>query len=140
VCNVTTRSAQDSTSRQTAAASKVSARRSRRNPRPSRESLCASIVAAYRGRYVQTELAARLGVGQNTVSRWSTGAATPSLDDLVRIEEVCDLPRGYILRRAGYVSSELTVPDLIAEDPRLDQERRSILLAAYRAAVRQSNV
>ena len=112
--------------------------RATRAARPSRETLAAAIVAAYRGRYVQAELAELLGVGQNTVSRWSTGAATPSLDDLVRIEDACDLPRGQILRHAGYAPSDLTVPDLIAEDPRLDAERRRMLLAAYRTAVRQS--
>jgi transcriptional regulator with XRE-family HTH domain len=34
-----------------------------------------------------TELARRLGVTQPTVSRWASGAATPSLEDMVRVIE-----------------------------------------------------
>jgi transcriptional regulator with XRE-family HTH domain len=39
----------------------------------------------------QQELAQRLGVAPNTVSRWETGTYKPRLDDLERIAEVLEL-------------------------------------------------
>lgn len=98
----------------------------------------AAIRAAYRGRFTQVQLAEILGVAQNTISRWSTGDVEPSLDDLVRLEETCGLPRGHILRSAGYVSELASAEDFIAADHRLDPVRRELLLSAYFAALEQS--
>lgn len=98
----------------------------------------AAIRAAYRGRFTQVQLAEILGVAQNTISRWSTGDVEPSLDDLVRLEQTCGLPRGHILRSAGYVSELASAEDFIAADHRLDPVRRELLLSAYFAALEQS--
>ncbi|GDX30462.1 hypothetical protein LBMAG14_09380 [Actinomycetes bacterium] len=97
-----------------------------------------AIRAAYRGRLTQTELAKKLGVAQNTVSRWSTGDASPSFDDLAALERACNLPLGWVLRAAGYVTETKTAADAIAADPNIDSPRRELLLATYRAAVAQS--
>ena len=97
-----------------------------------------AIRAAYRGRLTQTELAKKLGVAQNTVSRWSTGDASPSFDDLAALERACNLPLGWVLRAAGYVTETKTAADAIAADPNIDSPRRELLLATYRAAVTQS--
>jgi transcriptional regulator with XRE-family HTH domain len=84
------------------------------------------------------QLAHQLGVAQNTISRWSTGDVEPRLDDIARVEQACGLPRGFILRSAGFVDEGASPEDTIAADHRLDQPRRDLLLAAYRAAVSQS--
>ena len=100
--------------------------------------LAASIRQAYRGRLTQTELAGLLGVAQNTISRWSTGEVEPALGDIARLESACGLPRGFVLRSAGYVDESHSAEDAIATDPRLDTPRRELILATYRVAVAQS--
>jgi len=115
-----------------------------RKPRPGRtrpdgsRALADAIRAAYTSRLTQTELAVRLGVAQNTVSRWSTGEVEPRLDDIAAVEAACGLERGHILRAAGYVSAAEQPEDAVATDHRLDAARRELLVAAYRAALAQS--
>jgi transcriptional regulator with XRE-family HTH domain len=108
--------------------------------RPTPNQRGAAIRAAYRGKYTQVQLAEILGVAQNTISRWSTGDVEPSLDDLIRLEDVCGLSRGHILRAAGYVHELGSAEDFIAADSRLDPVRRELLLSAYMAALQQSQL
>ena len=75
---------------------------------------------------------------QNTISRWSTGEVEPALGDIARLESACGLPRGFVLRSAGYVDESHSAEDAIATDPRLDTPRRELILATYRVAVAQS--
>jgi transcriptional regulator with XRE-family HTH domain len=110
--------------------------RVRRNVPPS--PIAQAIRSAYAGRLTQAELARQLGVAQNTISRWSTGEVEPRLDDIVAVENACKLPRGFLLRAAGYVEHDSTPEMAIAADYRLDDARRELLLAAYRAALKQS--
>jgi transcriptional regulator with XRE-family HTH domain len=105
---------------------------------PTRAQRGAAIRAAYRGKFTQVQLAEALGVAQNTISRWSTGDVEPSLDDLLRLEDVCGLTRGHILRAAGYVHELGSAEDFIASDHRLDPVRRELLLSAYLTALHQS--
>jgi transcriptional regulator with XRE-family HTH domain len=51
----------------------------------------------------QLELGRRVGVGQQTVSRWETGAAVPKPDRLPMLAEVLGLDSGYVHRMAGYL-------------------------------------
>ena len=106
--------------------------------RATRVAVGAAIRTAYTGLYTQTELAKRVGVAQNTLSRWTTGEVEPSLSDLIAIEDACELPRGHILRSAGLVEEIGTPEQAIATDHRLDRSRRQLLLAAYHAALGQS--
>lgn len=106
--------------------------------RPTSAQRGAAIRAAYRGKFTQVQLAEILGVAQNTISRWSTGDVEPSLDDLSRLEDVCGLARGHVLRAAGYVEELRSAEDFIAADHRLDSVRRELLLSAYMAALQQS--
>lgn len=99
--------------------------------------LAGAIRAAYAARLTQTELASRLGVAQNTISRWSTGEVEPRLDDIAAIEDACGLARGHILRAAGFVATGEQPEDALAADHRLDAARRELLVAAYRAALEQ---
>lgn len=78
-------------------------------------------------------------MAQNTISRWSTGEVEPSLGDISRLEEACGMPRGFVLRSAGYVADQQSAEDAIAADPRLDAPRRELILATYRVAVAQSS-
>ena len=78
--------------------------------RTTRAAVGAAIRTAYTGLYTQTELARRIGVAQNTLSRWTTGEVEPSLSDLIAIEDACELPRGHILRSAGLVE-EIGTPE-----------------------------
>jgi transcriptional regulator with XRE-family HTH domain len=99
--------------------------------------LASAIRAAYSSRLTQTELAAVLGVAQNTISRWSTGEVEPRLDDIAAIEDACGLTRGHVLRAAGYVASTDRPEEALAADHRLDAARRELLVAAYHAALHQ---
>lgn len=80
----------------------------------------------------QTELASRLGVAQSLVGRWET-TSEPSLESIVKIERVLGLPRGELLRAAGYVSDVVSVGRAVEEDPVLDERAKRVLLATYRA-------
>lgn len=113
---------------------RISARGTRAQAPP----LAAAIRQAYAGRLTQMQVATELGVAQNTISRWSTGDVEPRLDDIARLEQACSLPRGFILRSAGYIDEFAGPEDVIEGDTRLDQPRRDLLLAAYRAALSQS--
>lgn len=101
--------------------------------------LAAAIRQAYRGRLTQSQLAEALGVAQNTISRWSTGDVEPALADIARLEEACGVPRGFVLRSAGFVADAQSAEEAIEADPRLDVPRRELILATYRVAVAQSS-
>lgn len=105
---------------------------------PTSAQLGAAIRSAYQGRFTQSQLAARLGVAQNTISRWSTGDVKPSLQDIARIEDACDVPRGFVLRSAGYVIDLRSTEEMINADINLTKEQRELLLVAYRVATRQN--
>lgn len=105
---------------------------------PTSAQLGAAIRSAYQGRFTQSQLAARLGVAQNTISRWSTGDVKPSLQDVARIEDACDVPRGFVLRSAGYVIDLRSTEEMINADINLTKEQRELLLVAYRVATRQN--
>ncbi len=65
----------------------------------------------------QLELGRRVGVGQQTVSRWETGAAVPKPDRLPVLAQVLGLDSGYVHRLAGYLppSSASPAADLVHE-------------------------
>jgi transcriptional regulator with XRE-family HTH domain len=106
---------------------------------PRRADLGAAIRSAYAAKFTQGEVARQLGVAQNTVSRWSTGDVEPSLRDIFKIEQICGLAPGHILRAAGYVTELASAEEFIASDHRLDTARRELMLSAYIAALHQSN-
>lgn len=100
-------------------------------PLPLHEAIAAAI-----GDRSQTELAEQLDVGQSNISKWMRGVTRPSLDDLVRLEEVCGRRRGFILKAAGYIEeSAPSTAEAIQNDPRLDDLGRRIVLASYEAAL-----
>jgi transcriptional regulator with XRE-family HTH domain len=85
----------------------------------------------------QVELARRLdGVSQSMIARWES-VSEPSLSVIARIERELQLPKGELLRAAGYVGGVVSVGVAIAEDPRLDDRARRVLLASYRSLMRE---
>lgn len=86
----------------------------------------------------QDELARRLGVRQQTVSRWESSLAIPPPKRVVALEDEFGLERGTLLRTIGYLpdderSGDLgDVPDLLAQLPRLnDTELMLVIDAAW---------
>lgn len=65
----------------------------------------------------QLELGRRVGVGQQTVSRWETGLAIPKLDRLPVLAEVLGLESQYVHRMAGYLPPDRSsaAADLVHE-------------------------
>lgn len=89
--------------------------------------------------WTQTRLADMLGVQLNQISgRWELGRE-PALDECRRIEEVLGLPKGYLLRAAGYVEDAVTTEDAIANDPRLTPEYRDAVLAALGSMIKSAS-
>jgi transcriptional regulator with XRE-family HTH domain len=100
--------------------------------------LAAGIKAALRG-HRQKDVADRMGIAQNTVSRWVTGQATPDLNQIAQLETECGRPAGFVLNAPGAIDPVLPVPDAIALDARHSPEARAVLCAAYEAAVEASS-
>lgn len=56
--------------------------------------------------YTQAEVAEAVDVQQNTVSRWETGAADPSLDNLHKLSELYNRPIGAFFSNGDDLSDE----------------------------------
>jgi transcriptional regulator with XRE-family HTH domain len=86
--------------------------RSRRAAEPSPATLGAAIRRARKDEsgWTQVDLADALGVDQATVSKWERGENSPDLVTLVRLEGVLQLPRGQVLRWAGFVEGDDALP------------------------------
>jgi transcriptional regulator with XRE-family HTH domain len=91
----------------------------------------------------QRELSKTLGMSHSTVSFWERGDSSPTIDKVIELERVLDLPSGELSRLLGFMPlatmrQEMTgVLDAITAAPELDQEQRELLIAMYRELVRQ---
>jgi len=106
------------------------------------EVLFAEAVQLHRERHgiTQAELARRLGVRQQTVSRWEAGLALPPPQRVVAIEDELGIERGMLLRAVGYLPDEErsgspdAVRQLLLRLPRLtDTELMLVIDAAWQA-------
>jgi len=81
----------------------------------------------------QEDIAAALGVDQPTVSKWARGMRRVPLEALPVSEKLCGVPRGTILRRAGFVDDIglQTIEDVINADPVLSDADKKHLLSYY---------
>jgi hypothetical protein len=76
---------------------------------------------------------------QSLVSKWRNGHARPhDFDMFPDIETICGVPRGTILRRAGYVNDDGDLRTAIITAPELDSEARNVLLEVYDVLCRQT--
>lgn len=66
----------------------------------------------------QEELAVRLGVVRQTVSKWENGMSVPDADVLIQIAELLDVPVSQLLG----MESESGVQDMAGELARLNKE------------------
>jgi transcriptional regulator with XRE-family HTH domain len=86
----------------------------------------------------QSELARRLDVTASAVNLWTRGRATPSRDNIIRIEdELAVEPRGSLLMLAGYAPDDhdsATVESLLRADPGIDPEDKRVILRIIRNA------
>lgn len=82
----------------------------------------------------QLELGRRVGVGQQTVSRWETGQAVPKPDRLPVLANVLGLDSAYVHRMAGYLppgessSAAELVHELYARAHELSDEEVLLLI------------
>lgn len=86
----------------------------------------------------QEELASRLDISRQSVSKWESGASVPELDKIVRLSEIFGVSTDYLLRE-----SEETIPDVIfaQESCSETQETRRVDMAeaaAYLDTVQNS--
>ena len=71
-------------------------------------------------------------VDQSRVSKWRNGHERPSnLDTYPTIEDICGVPKGTILRRAGYVEDRYDVVTAILAAPELTEGARRIVISVY---------
>src|SRR5262245_45008323 len=100
--------------------------------------LSAALKATYTDAGVtQFQIAERLGVEQPAVSKWARGMRRVPIDILPPIEELCGVPKGTILRRAGYVEDDPTdLEAAIRSHPRLTDQIKQVMLTIYRDSLR----
>lgn len=93
-------------------------------------------------RFTNRYLAGELGVSEAAVGRWRR-ATEPTREQLAALERALNKPLGYLSRRAGYVADDptagpATTEDAIANDDRINEQYRGILLAVLERAVTDS--
>lgn len=92
-------------------------------------------IRAIRGRDTQDVIADLLNVKQATVSRWERGDSTPTLEQMIAIEDHYRRPRGSLLRDAGLIDPVDSAEKAIAADRALTPEWRKNLITIYWSAV-----
>lgn len=92
--------------------------------------LGSAIKSALHGR-TQQWLADAVGIDKSAVTRIIAGQMKDlTLTRVIEIEDALEVPRGALLRAAGYVAEVATPEDAIASDTTLPVVARDLLLAA----------
>lgn len=92
-------------------------------------------IRTMRGRDPQGVLARVAGVKQATISRWEHGKSTPTIDQMIALEDHYERPRGSLLRDAGVIDPVDSIEKAIAAASELTPEWRRHLRTIYRSAV-----
>lgn len=83
----------------------------------------------------QVQLGDQANLDQAKLSKYENGHHEPPLSALLRIDEACKQPRGYVLRLAQLIHEPGTGEQAIASDARLQPDHRGALVTLYRLAV-----
>lgn len=87
-----------------------------------------------RGDIDQRDLATAIGRDQGTISKWEQDRGRPDLEHLAAIEIVANVPRGTVLRVAGYIEdAEGDVRSAILAARELSDAQKRTLLDVYEA-------
>lgn len=92
-----------------------------------------------RGARPQSDIAELVDVEQPTISRWEKGETTPSVEQLIRLEDGLGIARGTLMRAGNLLGEYLSVEECIASDLTLTEDYRSMVLTVYREAVALSS-
>lgn len=105
---------------------------------PKARDLAAAIRQTYEQAHItQVQLAGAVGATQGMVSRWARGEVAPDLDTIAAIEDTCGVPRGQVLRLAGYVDEVTDVQSAVRADPALSSVQRDMLIDVYRGFLKR---
>ena len=85
----------------------------------------------------QEEMGRRLGVHQTEISKWIKGERQPSYEHLPAIEAAMGLPRGTLLRMAGYVDERIDAVKAVRADSRLSMASKNVIVRLIESEIRQ---
>lgn len=108
-----------------------------------REGFGRALAAARKNRHLSQERLGQLldSTVQSTVSAWEKGKTVPDKQTVFRLEELLELPPGYLSSHLGYAPESSPswgtarlprTPECIANDPDLNAFEKNLLLALYR--------
>lgn len=93
-------------------------------------------LAAARGQtnLTQEKAARKADIDTSTLRKWEQGLNWPPIWRIPMLEDLYELPHGWIFRHAGYVDDldNWSVEDLLATDPRLPDDVREYASGLYR--------
>lgn len=88
----------------------------------------------------QRWLADRIGVDPSVMTRIINGQMKDlTVDRVAAIEDALDVPRGSLLRAAGYVAPTVSAEDAIRQDPSLPRQIRQALVDVVEANRRRAS-
>lgn len=79
----------------------------------------------------QAEAAEQLGESRDTVAKWDQGRHIPDLWKFPHIERVYGLPRGWLLRHAGFLEdvARWNLADIVSSDPSIESDVAELVAA-----------
>jgi len=85
----------------------------------------------------QEQVARILDVDSSTVRKWEQARNTPPIHRIPELEDLYELPRGWIFGAAGLIAdvSEWPIEELIATDQRIPAQFRKAVADVYRGYI-----
>lgn len=99
------------------------------------ERLALALAAARKQSDLTQERVARtLDIDTSTIRKWEQGRNYPPIWRIPQLEDLYQLPHGWIFRHAGLIDDEggWPIEDLLATDPRLPDDVREYASGLYR--------
>ena len=63
----------------------------------------------------QEELAERLGISRQSVSKWETGDSIPDIDKIIRMSELWNVSTDYLLKEDAFVQEEMPAQEAVGD-------------------------